>query len=87
MQGVPILSGEPRGLPLHWPTLPQRLADLGYRTHLVGKWHLGSHRSEYTPTRRGFHDFLGYWNGYMSYFDHEVHMDSTNGLAEVSATS
>ncbi|KAK3917281.1 Arylsulfatase B [Frankliniella fusca] len=82
MQGYPLKAGEPRGLPLEFPTLPERLAELGYRTNLVGKWHQGYHHADYTPLGRGFHHHLGYWNGYMSYFTHAVHMDSPNGLAE-----
>lgn len=84
MQGYPLMAGEPRGLPLHFSTLPEHLASLGYRTNLVGKWHQGYHHANYTPTRRGFHHHLGYWNGYMSYFSHSVHMDVDNGLKEVS---
>ncbi|KAE8742865.1 hypothetical protein FOCC_FOCC011546 [Frankliniella occidentalis] len=82
MQGYPLKAGEARGLPLQFPTLPERLAALGYRTNLVGKWHQGYHHAEYTPLRRGFHHHLGYWNGYMSYFSHAVHMDSAHGLEE-----
>ncbi|XP_034232339.1 arylsulfatase B-like [Thrips palmi] len=82
MQGYPLKAGEARGLPLKFRTLPERLAALGYRTNLVGKWHQGFHYADYTPTRRGFHHHLGYWNGYMSYFSHVVHMDSPHGLEE-----
>ena len=64
--------GEPRGLPLEEILLPQRLKDLGYIARLVGKWHLGYHQSQYTPTMRGFHSHFGYWNGYVGYFDYKV---------------
>jgi arylsulfatase A-like enzyme len=33
-------------------TIAERLRDLGYRTALIGKWHLG--RGESAPTRQGF---------------------------------
>jgi arylsulfatase A-like enzyme len=75
MQGRPLYCGEPRGLPLDEVTLPQRLKDLGYITRLVGKWHLGCQRSEYTPTRRGFDSHFGYWNGYVDYFDYMINQD------------
>nr|CAD7259890.1 unnamed protein product [Timema shepardi] len=72
MQGYPIKAGEPRGIPLEERLLPERLAQLGYSTHLVGKWHVGSHRVDYTPTLRGFASHFGYWNGYIGYFDHNI---------------
>ncbi|XP_069701954.1 arylsulfatase J-like isoform X2 [Periplaneta americana] len=72
MQGRPLMIGEPRGLPLEETLLPQKLSDLGYVTRLIGKWHLGSHRSEYTPQRRGFDSFFGYWNGFVGYFDYKI---------------
>ncbi|XP_067010876.2 arylsulfatase B [Anabrus simplex] len=79
MQGYPLKAGEPRGLPLDVPLLPQRLKELGYTTRLVGKWHLGFMKSKYTPTQRGFDSHFGYWNGYTGYFDHCVQQKLENG--------
>ena len=73
MQKYVIVAGEPRGVPLKYKFMPQMFADnLGYKTHAVGKWHLGSHRKVYLPTSRGFQSHFGYWNGMEDYFDHSI---------------
>lgn len=53
------------------PTLGKKLKELGYNTHLIGKWHLGQSYRNATPVAHGFDNFFGYWNGYMGYFNHE----------------
>ncbi|CAN7943622.1 unnamed protein product, partial [Ixodes hexagonus] len=70
MQHWVIRSPEPWGLPLELKLMPEHLKDLGYSTHLVGKWHLGYFKKEYTPTYRGFDSFYGYYNGYIDYYSH-----------------
>ena len=40
------------GMDLKQVTLADRLKKLGYRTGLIGKWHLGN-RDEFYPTQRG----------------------------------
>ena len=60
----------PTGLSLNRTLLPEQLATLGYKTHMVGKWHLGFCKWEYTPTFRGFHSFFGFYTGAGGYFDH-----------------
>ncbi|XP_011269374.2 arylsulfatase B [Camponotus floridanus] len=72
MQGYVLQPAEPRGIPLNDTLLPEYLRKLGYATHLVGKWHVGYHTKNYTPTRRGFDTFLGYYNGYIHYFNHTI---------------
>ena len=42
----------------------------GFRTHALGKWHLGYCREEFAPHRRGFDTFNGYMNGAEHYFTH-----------------
>jgi arylsulfatase A-like enzyme len=58
------------GLPLEERTLAQALKEGGYRTALVGKWHLGHFEPEYLPTRRGFDHQYGHFNGALDYFTH-----------------
>ncbi|GAB1869472.1 Arylsulfatase B [Camponotus japonicus] len=73
MQGYPLRGAEPRGIPLNSTLLPEYLRKLGYTTHLVGKWHLGYHTRNYGPTRRGFDTFVGYYTGYIQYFNHTLY--------------
>ena len=47
------------GLDPSWPTWPRVLANAGYATGLVGKWHLG-HADRYHPTRYGYAEFTGF---------------------------
>lgn len=54
------------GLPLTETTLADRLKAAGYRTGLIGKWHLGF-APRFFPTRRGFDEFFGFLSGAHSY--------------------
>ncbi|XP_043598964.1 arylsulfatase B-like [Bombus pyrosoma] len=72
MQHGVLKCAEPRGLPLHEKLLPQYLRELGYSTHIVGKWHLGFYTKEYTPMYRGFDSHIGFWSGHHDYFDHSA---------------
>lgn len=55
------------GLDPNVPTLPSRLKKLGYRTSLVGKWHMGS-PPEHGPLRSGYDHFYGMLGGWADYF-------------------
>ncbi len=46
------------GLPSDEITLAEMLKQSGYRTGIVGKWHLG-HLPEYLPTQQGFDSYFG----------------------------
>ena len=60
MQHFVIVPDEPWGLGLEQKIMPEYFKDAGYRTHIIGKWHLGMFQKEYTPTYRGFDSHLGY---------------------------
>jgi arylsulfatase A-like enzyme len=52
--------GQPGGIPHDETTMGEVAQQLGYRTGLVGKWHLGLGRNgEHLPTRHGFDSFFG----------------------------
>ncbi|PVD27271.1 hypothetical protein C0Q70_12426 [Pomacea canaliculata] len=63
-------------VPLDKKMLPQSMKELGYATHMVGKWHLGFCRPEMTPIGRGFDTFYGMYHGAS---DHFYHNSSWNG--------
>ncbi|MCB9882752.1 MAG: sulfatase-like hydrolase/transferase [Planctomycetes bacterium] len=58
--------GSKLGLPLSEKTVADRMHALGYRTGLVGKWHLG-YEPAYHPNRRGFDWFYGLLQGSRPY--------------------
>jgi arylsulfatase A-like enzyme len=55
------------GLPKSERTIASRLQEAGYRTGMVGKWHLGA-ASPFHPLRRGFEFFYGFLGGGHDYF-------------------
>lgn len=59
------------GLPLEERTIAQALKEAGYATAISGKWHLGHFEPAYLPTRRGFDQQYGHYNGALDYFTHE----------------
>ena len=70
------LNGDPKeyptrpeclGLPTGEHTLADHLKAAGYRTGLVGKWHLGD-SAIFHPNQRGFDDFCGMLDGTHTYF-------------------
>lgn len=63
-------AGNPTlGLPPTHPTIASLLASAGYRTALVGKWHLGF-LPHFSPLRSGYQYFYGPMAGGVDYFSH-----------------
>jgi len=66
----PVGTGDEKvGLDPAHPTLPSLLRDAGYRTSLVGKWHLGF-SSQFGPLQSGYQSFYGVPFGAADYFHH-----------------
>ncbi len=64
------LAGNPNvGLPPEHPTLPSLLKKAGYRTTLVGKWHLGQ-LPRFGPLQSGYEHFYGFRGGAVDYYSH-----------------
>ena len=92
MQEKDVLSDSPFGLPLELALFPERMRQLGYATHLVGKWDVGHAVEAYWPTRRGFDTFFGLLTtGYDDYFNHTINggmgvfTSLSNGTANAAA--
>jgi arylsulfatase A-like enzyme len=68
----PLSSRMPRniGLPPDHPTLPSILKGAGYRTALIGKWHLGM-LPDFGPLQSGYDHFWGFRRGAVDYFTHK----------------
>ncbi|XP_031768310.2 arylsulfatase J-like isoform X2 [Galleria mellonella] len=75
MQGYPLVNSEDRGIPKTEKIMPQYFKDLGYATHLVGKWHVGISRTEFLPTLRGFDSHFGHRGGYIDYYEYTLEED------------
>ncbi len=57
------------GLPPEHPTLPSLLKASGYRTALIGKWHMG-YAPHFGPLKSGYEEFFGPMSGGVDYFTH-----------------
>lgn len=68
-----IPSGHNYGLALDERLLPQVLGEAGYKTAIVGKWHLGHADPAYWPRQRGFDSFYGPLVGEIDHFEHTAH--------------
>ena len=68
----PLSSRLPRklGLPPEHPTLPSILKQAGYRSALIGKWHLSS-LPDFGPLQSGYDHFYGFRAGVLDYFTHK----------------
>lgn len=73
LQTIVIPSKGTYGLATNEWLLPQLLKDAGYRTEMIGKWHLGHADRQYWPRQRGFDYHYGAVLGEIDYFTHDAH--------------
>ena len=76
-------------LPLSEITLGQEMQSAGYRTYMVGKWHLGFSSLQHTPLQRGFDSSYSFWNGFVNYWTKEygTNVDLHDGADLVTSES
>lgn len=55
-----------QGIPLTETTLPELMQAAGYKTAIIGKWHLGAGKTQ-TPNKRGFNDQYGFYGAFSLY--------------------
>jgi arylsulfatase A-like enzyme len=72
LQSFVIPAALTYGLPTDEWTLPQALKQAGYRTAIIGKWHLGHGDRKFWPRQRGFDHFYGFLASENDYFKREV---------------
>jgi len=73
LQTAVIPSAGTYGLATDEWLLPQALKKVGYKTAIVGKWHLGHADRKYWPLQRGFDYQYGPILGEIDYFTHSAH--------------
>lgn len=60
---------EGRALDLKEITIAEHLKANGYKTGLIGKWHLGA-TLDHGPLDQGFDEFFGFRGGFIDYYSH-----------------
>jgi len=73
LQTAVIPSVSAYGLDTEEWLLPQCLAEAGYDTAIIGKWHLGHADKKWWPRQRGFQYQYGAMIGELDYFTHSEH--------------
>lgn len=77
-----IPQDDTTGVPSKLPMFPELLQKNGYKTYMVGKWHMGEHLPEYLPTSRGFDRFTGFPHGGMKSMSPSIQVEGTWEIAE-----
>lgn len=81
-QGRPVQPEKGANMDPAEITLAEALGGAGYRTALIGKWHLGAH-PDHQPTTQGFERFFGHLGGFIdNYRHHYLHGRGYHDLYE-----
>lgn len=67
------------GLPTDEKTIAELLHPKGYKSAIIGKWHLGTHQN-FHPLNRGFDYFFGFLAGGHNYFLDQLTIESLNDV-------
>ncbi len=73
LQTIVIPTAAGYGLDTSEYLMPQCLGDAGYKTAIIGKWHLGHADQKHWPKQRGFDYQYGAMIGELDYFTHDEH--------------
>jgi arylsulfatase A-like enzyme len=73
LQTIVIPTAADYGLDTNEWLMPQCLQEAGYKTAIIGKWHLGHADKKYWPKQRGFDYQYGAMIGELDYFTHDEH--------------
>ncbi|KAH9255250.1 hypothetical protein BASA81_006690 [Batrachochytrium salamandrivorans] len=76
------LPGMSAGIPLDTKILPKLLGEVGYDTHMIGKWHCGYATWAHTPHHRGFNSYLGILQAQGDYRKHHTALFETSPLLD-----
>ncbi len=68
------------GIPHEEENIAEVLNKAGYKSAIIGKWHMGAHPSNH-PLERGFDHFFGFLSGGHNYFHDQL---TLNDLSEVT---
>ncbi len=71
LTGAKARQRDDLGMPPSHPTLPSLLRDAGWRTALIGKWHLGF-PPLFGPLKSGYDEHFGPYSGGVDYFNHQT---------------